>query len=504
MWRFSEFGIRHYFGFRYSAFGFSGIPSANLCSRARVASGRIRPKYPLVMREPFAPSALGASRRAFLKTSAVAVAAFQIVPRHVLCGAGAISPNDKLNIASIGAGGRAEEDLAELKGENIVALCDPDARRAASSFAKFPKAKRFQDFRVMLEEQKDIDAVLVATPDHIHAVAAMAAIKRGKHVYCEKPLTRTIHEARELARAAKEAKVATQMGNQGMAFEGNRLMNEWLWDGAIGPVREVHVWSDRPTHRGKLPLWWPQGVDRPKDTPAVPEGLNWDLWLGPAPLRPYHPDYVPFKWRGWWDFGTGGIGDMGIHNLAPVFPALKLEAPISVHASSTPVYPDSVPVACIVHFEFAARGGLPPVQVHWYDGGLLPARPAEMDEGEDLDAEDGIIFVGEKGKMLSQGWGGERVRLLPQAFHKAYQRPPKTLPRSIGHHQEWIKACKTGSPTMSNFTFASLVTETVLLGSLCVRRGGEKLRWDSGNMKFTNMPEANQLLHYEYRKGWEL
>jgi predicted dehydrogenase len=232
--------------------------------------------------------------------------------------------------------------------------------------------------------------------------------------------------------------------------------------------------------------------------------LDWDLWLGPAPWRPYHPAYVPFKWRGWWDFGSGGIGDMGIHNIAPVFAALKLTAPVSLHASSTPVYPDSVPLACTVHFEFPARGEMPPVQLHWYDGGLLPARPPELDDGVDLDAEDGVIFIGDKGKLLMEGWGGQRLRLLPEKLHKEYQRPPKTLPRSVGHHQEWINACKNGSPTMSNFDFAGLLTETVLLGSLCVRRGGEKLVWDSTNFKFSNEPEANKLLHYEYRKGWTL
>src|SRR5487761_2227497 len=256
------------------------------------------------------------NRRAFLTTSAATVAALTLIPRHVLGGPGQTPPSEKLNLAFIGAGGRGADDIAELKGENIAALCDVDWERAADIFKQFPNAAKHRDFRLMLEKEKGIDAVVVATPDHSHAVATMAAIKHGKHVYCEKPLTRTIREAQEIAKAAREAKVATQMGNQGMAFEGNRLIKEWLADGAIGPVREVHVWSDRPTHRGKLPLWWPQGVERPKDTPAVPATLDWDLWLGPAPWRPYHPAYVPFKWRGWWDFGSGGLGDMGIHNLA--------------------------------------------------------------------------------------------------------------------------------------------------------------------------------------------
>jgi len=332
----------------------------------------------------------------------------------------------------------------------------------------------------------------------------MAAIQRGKHVYCEKPLTRTVQEAHALAKAAREAGVATQMGNQGMAFEGNRLINEWIADGAIGPVHEVHVWSDRPTHRGKLPFWWPQGIERPKDTPPAPSTLDWDLWLGPAPWRPYHPAYVPFRWRGWWDFGSGGLGDMGIHNIAPVFSALNLGAPTAVLASSTPVFKESVPLACVVHYQFPARGPMPPVNLHWYDGGILPPRPDELEDDRDLDPEDGILFVGERGKMLVEGWGGERPRLIPESRNQSYRRPPKTLPRSIGHYAEWLEACRTGSPTRSSFESAGPLTEAVLLGSVCVRLGGQKLYWDGANMKVTNVPEANEWLHYAYRPGWEL
>lgn len=426
------------------------------------------------------------------------------LPAHVLGRAVETSPNNKLNIAGIGVGGQGGHDVDQFSSENIVALCDVDEAHAARVFKEYPNAKRYKDFRQMLDQDKSIDAVVVGTPDHLHAIVSVTAIKHGKHVYCEKPLTRTVYEARAVAKAAREAKVATQMGNQGMAFEGNRLINEWLWAGAIGPVREVHVWSDRPTHRGKMPLWWPQGVERPKDTPQVPDTLDWDLWLGPAPVRPYHSAYVPFRWRGWWDFGTGGLGDMGIHNLAPVFSALKLGAPDTVQASSTPVFAETVPLATIVHYQFPARGDMPPVQLHWYDGGLLPERPAELGENAVLDAEDGIIFVGDKGKMLVKGWGGEHPRLIPESADKAYQRPPKTLPRSIGHYKEWVQACKTGSPTRSNFDFAGPLTEAVLLGSVCIRNGGDKLVWDSANLKITNDPDANKFLHYEYRKGWSL
>jgi predicted dehydrogenase len=446
----------------------------------------------------------GLSRRTFLGKSATAAAAFMILPRRVWGGAGTVGANDRLNIAAVGIGGQGSVDLKALASENIVALCDVDAEYAAHTFAEYPTAKRYTDFRVMLEKEKTIDAVLVATPDHLHAVVTMAALKLGKHVYCEKPLTRTVHEARAIATAAREARVATQMGNQGMAFEGNRLINEWISDGAIGPVREVHVWSDRPTQRGKMPLWWAQGVERPTDTPPVPKTLDWDLWLGPAPYRPYHSAYAPFRWRGWWDFGSGGLGDMGIHNLAPVFSALKLGAPESVVASSTALVGDSVPLAAIVHYQFPARGDMPPVVLHWYDGGMRPERPAELEDGRELDPEDGIIFVGNKGKILVTGWGGEHPRIIPRSRDQEYQRPPKTLPRSIGHHQEWIAACKGGPPPRSNFDFAGPLTEAVLLGSACVRNGGGKLVWDSAAMKITNDPAANRYLHYEYRNGWSL
>jgi len=441
------------------------------------------------------------SRRALIGGSAAA-AAISIVPRHVLGGPGRTPPSEKLNIAGIGVGGQGQWDLDNVSSENIAALCDVDQARARGTFKRYPKAKRYRDFRVMLEKEKQIDAVVVATPDHVHALATMTAIKMGKHVYCEKPLTRTIYEARAIAKAARQAGVATQMGNQGMAFEGNRLINEWISDGAIGDVREVHAWSDRPTHNGKL--FWAQGVDRPKETPPAPSTLDWDLWLGPAPHRPYHPAYVPFAWRGWWDFGSGGLGDMGIHNLAPVFSALKLGAPRSVHASSTLVKKETLPLASVVHYQFDARAGMPPVKLHWYDGGMLPAPPDEFGDGRELSREDGLVFVGDKGKMYVEGWGGHSPRLIPEERMKAYKRPAKTLPRSIGHHAEWIRACKTGSSTRSDFDFAGPLTEAVLLGTVCVRTGGGRLSWDSENMKVTNIPEANKYLHYEYRAGWTL
>jgi len=446
-------------------------------------------------------------RRRFLQAAAGAAAGFLVVPRCVL-GRGQVPPSEKLHLAGIGIGGQGGADLEEMQSENIVALCDVDSAYAAKTFAKYPKAKRYVDYREMLDKERGVDAVVIGTPDHQHAIISVAALRHGKHVYCEKPLTRTVKEARIVAQVAQETRRVTQMGNQGMAFEGNRLLKEWIWGGVIGGVHEVHVWSDRPTQRGTTKLWWPQAIGRPKETPPVPPTLDWNLWLGPAPSRPYHPAYVPFKWRGWWDFGSGGLGDMGIHNLAPVFSTLKLGAPTSLTATSTPVFEETVPLAAMVHYEFPAREGLPPVKVHWYDGGLLPERPEELENDRVLDPEDGILFVGDKGKILVEGWGGQPPRFIPAARHSEFTPPAKNLPRSMGHYQEFIHACKTNAPTESHFGFSGPLTEAVLLGSVAIRLGreliGQKLLWDSAQLRVTNVPEANALLHYNYREGWTL
>jgi predicted dehydrogenase len=441
------------------------------------------------------------TRRRFVGGATTAAAAFMVLPRRVLGMNGTPGANDRLNLAAVGIGGQGNADLKRFAGENIVALCDVDADYAAHTFAEYPQAARYQDFRVMLEREKGLDAVVVATPDHLHAVVSRAALQHGKHVYCEKPLTHTVVEARTLAEAARTSGRATQMGNQGMTFEGNRILDRWIADQVIGPIHEVHVWSDRPTQRGRMPLWWAQGVERPSETPPVPPTLNWDLWLGPAPLRPYHPAYAPFRWRGWWDFGSGGLGDMGIHNLAPVFAALKLGAPESVSGSSTALVADSVPLASTVHYRFPARGEQPAVDLHWYDGGLLPARPDELEPGVELDPEDGILFVGRKGKILVRGWGGQFPRLLGHPVDP--HAPPPSIDEA-GHYAEWVTACKTGSPTRSNFSFAGPLTEAVQLGAACIRHGGRLLRWDSANLTVTNDPAANHLLHYQYRSGWSL
>ena len=452
----------------------------------------------------------GISRRDFMGSAAAAAAAFTIVPRHVLGGAGYTPPSEKLNIASIGAAGQAVVDINNLcKTENIVALCDVDWGRAAGTFKRFPRAKQYSDFRKMLEkEDKNIDTVIVAIPDHSHAVAAIAAIKMGKHVYCEKPLTHDIFEARKLAEAAREAKVVTQMGNQGQASESVRLLCEWIWDGAIGPVREVHNWSWCPV--------WPQGMGRPEETPPVPSKLDWDLWLGTAPERPYHPCYAPKQWRGWWDFGTGAMGDQGCHTLFATFKALKLKHPVSVEACNSyrvnkmwdkSANKETYPKASIIRYKFPARGDMPPVELTWYDGGLKPPRPEELADDdrrlgnnqgilEERKSQGGILHIGDKGKMLNG-------RLIPQARMKEYKRPPKTLPRSIGHYEEFIEACKGGKPAGSNFDVAGPLTEAVLLGNLALRVG-KTLHWDGPNMKVTNVPEANEYVQRKYRQGWTL
>ena len=435
--------------------------------------------------------------------SAAAVAAFTIVPAHVLGGPGKKAPSEKLNVAGIGVGGRGAADINACEGENVVALCDVDSRQAGGTFKKFPNAKVYKDFREMLDKEgKRIDAVTIGTPDHIHAPAAIRAMKMGKHVYCEKPMAHTIREAREMARVARKMGVVTQMGNQGHAGEGLRLYYEFIKDGAIGAVKEVHVWTDRAGVPGGR-AWWPQGVDRPKDTPPVPETLDWNLWLGPAPVRPYHPDYVPFKWRGWFDYGCGALGDMAVHNADPAFFALELGAPIAAEAESSPVNNETFPEWSIITYYFPAKGGRPAVTMKWYDGGKLPPRPEELEEGRNL-GDNGILFVGDKGKLLGPSHAGA-PRLIPESRMKEYGRPPKMLERSIGHHEEWIQACKDGKPqnAKSGFWYAGPFTEALLVGNLAVRTA-KRIEWNSKKMKVTNVPDANQYVSKMYRAGWEI
>ncbi len=445
------------------------------------------------------------SRREFISGTAAAMA-FTIVPRHVLGGSEHTPPSEKLNIAAIGVGGRGVDNLRDLVTENIAVLCDVDEGHAADTFKHFPQAKKYRDFRIMLEKEKNIDAVVISTPDHLHAAAAIMAMKLGKHVYCEKPLTYNIYEARKLAEAAREAKVATQMGNHGHSGEGIRLTCEWIWDGAIGPVREVYAWSNRPV--------WPQGIDRPTETPPVPLALDWDLWLGPAPYRPYHPAYLPFIWRGWTDFGTGALGDMGCHILDAAVWALKLVHPASIEACSSTLVrkswdeepnKETYPAASIVRYEFGPRGDMPPVKLTWYDGGLKPPRPEELEQGRQM-GDGGLIFIGDKGKLFAEHGAGN-PRLIPESKMQEYKLPPKTLTRvpqgTDGHKQEWLRACKDGVPAGTNFDYAGPLTEIVLLGNVAVR-AKTKLYWDGPNMTVTNVPEANEYIRREYRQGWTL
>jgi predicted dehydrogenase len=449
------------------------------------------------------------SRRQFVGRAATESAAL-IVPSHVLGRlAGAVAPSDKLNIAGIGIGGQGASDLSEMESENIVALCDVDADYAGRTFNRYPKAKRYTDYRKMLEEQSDIDAVVIATPDHLHACIAAAAMKLGKHVYCEKPLTHSVWESRQLAELARQHNVATQMGNQGQASEATRRLCEFILDDAIGPVREVHAWTDRPSN-GLFNEYWPQGVDRPADSPSVPPTLDWDLWLGPAPNRPYHPAYVPFRWRGWWDFGTGALGDIGCHSLDPIFRALKLGHPESVQASSTRVNKETYPLASMVTYHFPARGEMPALKLVWYDGGLRPPRPEELEADREMGAQ-GHLLIGERGKILSRRRDeGPGFFLIPRPRAEEYGDPPQKLSRSIGHYKEWIEACKGGAPGGSNFDWAGPLTEVVLLGNVALRpelrdeMTTKRLVWDGAKMRFMNSETANRFLKREYRNGWTL
>ncbi|HVR75677.1 MAG TPA: Gfo/Idh/MocA family oxidoreductase [Planctomycetota bacterium] len=438
------------------------------------------------------------TRRRFLKASgsiALGVLAAPAVSARVL------GANERLNIAGIGVGGKGESDIAHCESQNIVALCDVDEENAAGSFKKFPDAKRFRDFRKMLDEEgKNIDAVTVSTPDHTHAPAALAAMHLGKHVYCQKPLTHSVHEARLLRETAAKMKVATQMGNQGHSNSASRRLVELIQAGVIGKAREVHVWTDRPI--------WPQGIYRPTDTPPVPPTLDWDLWLGPAPSRAYHPAYVPFKWRGFWDFGTGALGDMACHNMDVAFWALGLRDPTAIEAESATVNTETAPNWSIIRYEFPARGSVPAIKLTWYDGGK---RPLENVAKEQNIGANGAIIAGDKDSLhVPHYWGG--AAFFSGARMEDFKAVPETLPRRAGgenesnidlqHHLEWIEAAKGGPAALSSFEYSGPMTEAVLLGNVALR-AGKRIEWDAAAMKVTNVPEANRYVRREYRKGWE-
>jgi predicted dehydrogenase len=452
----------------------------------------------------------GWTRREFL---AAGLAAPLIIPRHVLGRTrGKKAPSDTLNIAAVGIGGVGQSYIDGCKSENIMALVDVDDQYAAPVFNLYPKAARYRDFRVMLEKEKTVDAVIIGTPDHSHAVIAMAAVKNGRHVYVAKPMTRTIFECRALASAARDAGVATQMSVQSCASDASCRTAEWLAAGAVGRVSEVHVWSDRPV--------WPQGTRRPEETVAVPEHLDWDLWLGPAPVRPYHPAYHPFNFRGWFDFGTGALGDMACHSLHAFFKVLKLEKPAGVCAavsrgrvwappetadpqwtrSVEAAHPETFPASSIVMWDYPERDGLPPLRMYWYDGGLRPPVPPDMDFRAAM-RDDGVIFIGDKGALLTGFTGGPMT--LNKSRKLDFASPPESLPRTSDHYREWIDSCKGGKPAACNFDFARGVTEVALLGVIAQRSAGY-LEWNSEAMCIANDETANRLVHPPYREGWSL
>lgn len=503
------------------------------------------------------------SRRSFLAQAATAALGFSIVPRNVLGGAGYVSPSDKVNLAFIGVGSQGLRVMLRfLRQPDVqgIAVCDPSkssanypqwdthefcnsvrellgvpsgwdwlspdepiqlshSLRATSGVAGREPCQKiveayygaqhrsgeyrgccaYTDWRELLEKERSLDAVVVCTTDNLHAVVSAAAMKKHKHVFCQKPLTHTIYEARRIAEIARDTGVATQIAVANQASEDTRLLCEWIWSGAIGPVREVMNWSSRP--------FWPQGLERPKEADPVPDGLDWDLWLGPAPERPFNHAYFPFVWRGWTDFGCGALGDMGSYSFDTIFRVLKLEAPASVEASSSDRYEETYPMASIIHFKFPARGDMPPVKFTWYDGGLKPPRPDELEEnrplkGEGEEEEEGLLFVGDRGKILC-AFNGGKPKIIPQAKMDSFQQPPKTLPRSPGNEREWLDACK-GSKVKpgGNFEFEGLVTETLLLGNVAARMG-QKLTWDRSSLS-VNSNVAQKWVRPERRQGWEL
>jgi predicted dehydrogenase len=512
------------------------------------------------------------TRRSFLTDVAITGAGLTIIPRHVL-GRGFTAPSDTLNVAAVGVGGQGRSNLINLATENVVALCDVDWDYADRAFAslgtditnqqarldrpadqprvdaqgrpeppltpterqrmamqidrmkrlkeELPRAKRYQDYRQMLDKQKDIDAVVVATPDHMHASIALAAMDLGKHVYVQKPLTWSVAEARQLGRKAKNTKVVTQMGNQGHSWDDARTAVEYVWAGAIGEVREVHVWTNRPLG------YWPQGIPRPEartpppngfrwNGPGIearlatamagtypkPEGLAWDLFLGPAPYVEYHPVYHPFNWRGWVDWGCGAIGDMGAHLMDHSMWALDLGYPTTIETVATPFNRVCFPNATMTMYEFPARNGKPPVKLTWYDGGLLPPRPVELPENQVLSPMGGALLVGSKGKLMHDTYG-KNPRLLPDSLHNSYGKPAEKLPRipHENHEMNWVDAAKGKTAVSCPFEYAARLTEVMLLGVVALK-AGRKIEYDAANMRVTNVPNANQYLDREPRAGW--
>jgi len=472
-------------------------------------------------------------RRKFIKDSVIGASAFTIVPGTVLSRKGRVSPSDKLNIAVVGAGGRGEalwSGAKESGKANIVALVDVDDKRAANAYRSNPDAKRFKDYRDLEKIRDDFDAFMVATPDHTHAVIGTALMDMGKHAYIEKPLAHSLYEVRQLTKKAEEKNLVTQMGNQGSSGDGIREITEWVAAGMIGEVTKALCWTNRPV--------WPQGRPEPKGASPIPDTLDWDLWQGPVPYKHYSPQYLPFKWRGWWDYGTGALGDMGCHIMDPVVRALKLKYPTEVSSSNTTVwiddfyeadYASSCPPSSITYLKFPARDGMPPVDLHWYDGGLMPQFPEELDPDEKLgNWVGGILLIGDKG-MISAGCYGLDPKLHFPDGNSNEEKPKPTLPRVEGgmggHINQWVTACIEGGETSSPFSYAGPLSEAVLMGNLGIRSyqmkvlqegktptswapynypGRKRLLWDGENMKVTNFDPANEFVKRDYREGWSL
>jgi predicted dehydrogenase len=427
------------------------------------------------------------SRRNFLKTTALTGAGVWLGTSPVF--ARKLSANEKLNIGVIGTKNRAASNISGVKGENLVAFCDVDEAFLAQTKANYPAAKTYVDFRRLID-QKDIDAIVVSTPDHTHAAAAMAALKSGRPVYCEKPLAHTVHEVRALMAKAAETKLPTQMGTQIHAVNNYHRSVELVQSGAIGSVKEVHVWCEKSV------------VAPPKfETAPVPSAFHYDLWLGPAKERPYRPDYAPKNWRHWWDFGGGTLGDMGCHYIDLAFWALNLRWPTSIEAQGPPVHRENTPAWIIAKWNFAARGELPPVTVTWYDGGKHPELLSHsLSPEQQKHWRNGVLFVGSKGMLLADY---TKRLLLPEKTFADFQPPKPYIEDGVSHHENWIRACKTGSPTTCNFNYSGPLAETVLLG-IVAYRSGKKLEYDGATGRITNTTAANQYLTREYRKGWEI
>jgi predicted dehydrogenase len=458
------------------------------------------------------------SRRKAL-INGVALSSIAFIPRHVLGGEGNTPPSDLLNIAMIGTGGRGLQHTRSITREDdcrIVAICDVSATNDYSRFyyrgkagripalemvniryesTDYPKCKEYLDYRKMLEQEKEIDACVIATPDHTHAVIAIDSMNLGKHIYCEKPLARTVYECRKIAECAKKNGVATQLGNQGHSGEGIRATKEWIDDGVIGEVTEVHAWTNSRARVGRRDSF-------PTEEMAVPEGMDWDLWLGPAKKRPYHSDYTPYTWRGWWDFGTGSMGDFFCHNADPAFYSLDLGQPTTVQATQYGVTKYTFPLAYIIYYQFPARANKPPVKLTWYTE-MDPPKPEELGPRERLVGRgNGILFCGSKGKIMCPGWAGDPV-LLPHSLDENYKRPPKTIKRSKGHMRDWINASKGGEPASANFEYGAYLTEMAMLGNAAIG-AREILYWDGENMKATNTGRAEPFLKPEYYNGYKI